>query len=99
MKRSITVLTSILVVFAMACGSMNRATPKQWDNKVIEADVRSKIAEVVPSKTFAVEVKVDHQVVTLNGHAASEEDRRKIAKAAESVNGVKAVINNLTIQP
>ena len=99
MKRSITVLVSVLVLFAMACGSMNRATPKQWDNKVIEADVRSKIATAVPSKTFAVEVTVDHQVVTLNGHAATEEDRRKIGKAAEAVNGVTTVINNIHVQP
>lgn len=98
MKRNITVLASVLVLFAMACGSMNRATPKQWDDKVIEADVRGKIATAVPSKTFAVEVKVNHQVVTLSGHAASEEDRRKIGDAAQSVNGVSTVINNITIQ-
>ena len=97
-KRNITVLVTFLMLFAMACGSMNRATPKQWDNKVIEADVRSKIAEKVTSKTFAVEVKVDHQVVTLSGHAASEADRRAIGDAAQSVNGVTTVINNITVQ-
>jgi len=98
MKRNITVLVSFLMLFAMACGSMNRVTPKQWDDKVIEADVRGKIAEAVPSKTFAVDVTVNHQVVTLSGHAASEADRRKIGDAAQSVNGVTTVINNITIQ-
>jgi hypothetical protein len=97
-KRNITVLVTFLMLFAMACGSMNRATPKQWDNKVIEADVRSKIAEKVTSKTFAVEVTVNHQVVTLSGHAASEADRRAIGDAAQSVNGVTTVINNITVQ-
>jgi len=71
---------------------------KQWDDKVIEADVRGKIAEKVPSKTFAVDVKVNHQVVTLSGHAANESDRRAIGDAAQSVNGVTTVINNITIQ-
>ncbi len=99
MKRQFTVIAAVLVLFAMACGSMNRVTPKQWDDKVIEADVRGKIAEAVPSKTFAIEVKVNHQVVTLSGHAANEEDRRKIVDAAQSVNGVKTVINNITLQP
>jgi osmotically-inducible protein OsmY len=99
MKRNMTILASVLVLFAMACGSMNRMTPKQWDDKVIEADVRGKILEAVPSKTFAVDVKVNHQVVTLSGHAASEEDRRKIGAAAQSVNGVTTVINNITVQP
>jgi len=97
-KRNITVLVSVLMLLAVACGSMNRMTPKQWDDKVIEADVRGKIAESIPSKTFAVEVKVNHQVVTLSGHAANETDRRKIADAAQSVNGVTTVINNITIQ-
>jgi osmotically-inducible protein OsmY len=83
----------------MACGSMNRATPKEWDDQAIEADVRAKIAEAVPSKTFAIEVKVNHRVVTLSGHAANETDRRKIGDAAQSVNGVTTVINNITIQP
>lgn len=99
MKRNITVAVAFLMLFALACGSMNRVTPKQWDDKVIEADVRGKIAEAVPSKTFAVDVNVNHQVVTLTGHAASEEDRRKIGQAAQSVNGVTTVINNITIQP
>jgi osmotically-inducible protein OsmY len=99
MKRNITILASFLVLFAVACGSMNRQTPKQWDNKTIEADVRSEIAVAVPSKTFAIEVNVNHQVVTLSGHAANEEDRRKIGQAAQKVNGVTTVINNITIQP
>ncbi|HSP14107.1 MAG TPA: BON domain-containing protein [Thermoanaerobaculia bacterium] len=99
MKRNFTVVAAVMVLFAMACGSMNRATPKQWDDKAIEADVRGKIAEAVPSKTFAVEVNVNHRVVTLGGHAANETDRRKIGDAAQSVNGVTTVINNITIQP
>ncbi len=99
MKRNLTVIMSAIVLLAIGCGSMNRATPKEWDDKAIEADVRAKIAEAVPSKTFAVEVRVDHRVVTLNGHAANETDRRKIGDAAQSVNGVTTVINNITIQP
>ena len=99
MKRQFTVMAAILVLFAMACGSMNRVTPKQWDDKTIEADVRSKFVTAVPEKTFAIEVKVHQQVVTLSGYAKTEEDRRKLVDAAQSVNGVKTVINNITIKP
>ena len=100
MKRSnIAVLVSIVVLFAMACGSMNRVTPKQWDDAAIEADVRGKIAESVPSKALGISVKVDHRVVTLSGKAKTADDRRKIAEAAQSVNGVKTVINNITVEP
>ena len=99
MNRNFSYVAVLLVFFGIACGSMNRATPKQWDDKTIEADVRGKIAEAVPSKALGVQVDVHDGVVTLSGHAASEEDRRKIGDAANSVHGVKSVINNLTIQP
>jgi len=99
MNRKFSYVAAFLVLFAMACGSMNRATPKQWDDKAIEADVRSKILEAVPEKTLGVQVDVREGVVTLSGHAASEDDRRKIGDAANSVKGVRSVINNITIQP
>ena len=97
-RRASTTIAVFLVLFGMACGSMNRVTPSSMDAKAMEADVRGKIAEVVPSKTFAIEVNVDnHSVVTLKGHAASQSDIDKIVAAAKSVHGVKAVINELTI--
>lgn len=99
MNRRFIAPVMVLMLFAVACGSMNRQTPKGMDNKVMEADVRSKIAEAVPSKTFAVEVDVHDSVVTLSGHAKNDDDRRAIGNAARSVNGVKSVINNITIQP
>jgi osmotically-inducible protein OsmY len=98
MHRRITTLALFLVLFGMACGSMNRVTPSSMDAKTMEADVRGKIAEAVPSKTFAIEVTVDdHSVVTLKGHAASQSDIDKIVAAARSVSGVRQVINQLTI--
>jgi osmotically-inducible protein OsmY len=99
MNRKFIAPVVVLMLFAMACGSMNRATPAGMDNKAIEADVRSKIAEAVPAKTFAIEVDVHDAVVTLSGYAKNDDDRRAIGNAARSVNGVKSVINNITIQP
>lgn len=98
-KRTLVLPVLVLLLLGMACGSMNRATPKALDDTAIEADVRGKIAEAVPSKTFAVEVKVHDAVVTLSGHAKNEDDRRAIGKAASSVNGVRSVVNNITIEP
>ena len=91
---------AVLLVFAVACGSMNRVLPSQMDAKAMEADVRGKIAEAVPEKTFAVEVQVDnHAVVTLSGHAKNQSDITKMVDAAQSVSGVKRVINNIHVQP
>ena len=100
MNRKFSYVAVLLVLFGIACGSMNRATPKQWDDKTIEADVRGKIAEVEPRDAVGgLQVDVKDQVVTLSGHVKTEEERRKIADAAQSVHGVKTVINNLSIQP
>lgn len=97
--RKLSLLALLLVMFSIACGSMNRVLPEEFDAKAMEADVRGKIAEAVPEKTFAVEVQIDnHAVVTLTGHAASQSDIAKIVDAAASVSGVKRVINNLHVQ-
>ena len=99
MYRKLSTLAVFLVIFGIACGSMNRVTPSSVDAKAMEADVRGKIAEAVPEKTFAIQVDVnDHAVVTLSGHAASQSDIDKIVAAAKSVHGVQQVINNIHVQ-
>jgi osmotically-inducible protein OsmY len=99
MNRSLAVVSALLVVLAIGCGSMNRVLPSSVDAKAMEADVRGKIAEAVPSKTFAIEVQVDnHAVVTLEGHAANSSDITKIVDAAKSVSGVKRVINHIHVK-
>lgn len=98
MHRKLSSLAVFLVLFGIACGSMNRVLPSEVDAKAIEADVRGKIAEAVPEKTFAVEVTVDdHAVVTLSGHAANQGDIDKIIEAAKSVSGVQRVISHLHV--
>lgn len=100
MNRKSSAVVAFLILFAFACGSINRMTPSQVDAKAMEADVRGKIAEAVPEKTFAIEVQVDnHAVVTLDGHAANRSDINKIVDAAKSVNGVRRVINKIHVQP
>ncbi len=99
MYRRFSVLTVFLAIFFVACGSINRVTPSQVDAKAMEADVRGKIAEVVPEKTFAVEVQVDnHAIVTLSGHAKNQSDINKMVDAAKSVSGVQRVINHIHVQ-
>jgi len=100
MNRKV-ILYSLLVVATlatMACQSLNQITPAELDDAAIEAEVRAKIAEDVPSKTFAVEVSVRNGVVTLDGHAKNADERRRIAQAANDVRGVRSVINNIHIQ-
>jgi osmotically-inducible protein OsmY len=99
MNRKFAAMAVLLALFLSACGSINRVTPSNVDAKAMEADVRGKIAEAVPSKTFAVEVEVDnHAIVTLSGHANNQTDINKIVDAAKSVSGVQRVINHIHVQ-
>ena len=98
-RKALFVPILILVAFGLvACGSMNRQTPKQWDDTAIKADVKGKIAEVYPSKTFDIGVTVDHQVVSLTGTVETAEQAKKIGEAAQAVNGVTRVINNIQVK-
>lgn len=100
MKRNLVyVSTAFLLLFAIACGSMNRATPAEWDKTSMEADVRSKVASAVPGKTFDIGVSVnDNRVVTLTGTVGSQSEKNSIGNAAQSVSGVKGVINNISVR-
>jgi osmotically-inducible protein OsmY len=91
-------VVALLLVFAVACGSINRQTPKQWDNDAMKADVKGKIAEVSPSKTFDIGVTVDRGVVTLSGTVDTADEARRMGDAAKSVNGVTRVINNIQVK-
>jgi hypothetical protein len=98
-NRYSVVALSLLVLLTVACGSMNRVTPAEWDKASMEGDVRGKVATAVTGKTFDIGVTVsDSRVVTLTGQVDSESDRRAIGDAAQSVNGVSSVINNITIR-
>ena len=98
MNRKLAVLSAFLVILAIGCGSMNRATPSSMDDTAMKADVKGKIAEVYPRETFNIGVTVNSGVVTLTGDVNTAEQRSKIGDAASSVNGVKSVINNIHVK-
>jgi osmotically-inducible protein OsmY len=99
MKRQISVLMVLIALFTVACGSMNRATPGEWDKATMEADVRSKVAASVPGKTFDIGVTVsDSRVVTLDGTVDTSSEKQAVGDAARAVNGVASVINNIRIR-
>jgi osmotically-inducible protein OsmY len=99
MKRQVAAIAVLLALFTVACGSLNRATPGEWDKTTMEADVRGKVAAAVPGKTFDIGVSVsDNRVVTLTGDVDTAAEKRQIGDAAQSVNGVATVINNIRVR-
>ena len=98
MTRKISYLAVLLMIFSMACGSINRATPSSMDDTAMKTDVKGKILATDPGKTFDIGVEVHDGVVTLKGTVNTAAERQQIVDAANSVHGVKQVINNIQIK-
>ena len=95
MNRKLALVTLFLFVFAAACGSINRVIP---GDTAMKADVKGKIAEVYPKEATEIGVTVDNGVVTLSGTVDTAIKAQKIGEAANSVHGVKQVINNIQVK-
>ena len=98
MTRKFSYLAVFLMLFSMACGSINRATPSSMDDTAMKTDVKGKILATDPGKTFEIGVTVHDGVVTLDGTVNTADERQKIVDAANSVHGVKRVINNIQLK-
>jgi osmotically-inducible protein OsmY len=95
MYRKFSILVVFLTIFGLACGSINRVIPT---DEAMKADVKGKIAEVYPKEATQIGVTVNDGVVTLTGTVESAVKAQKIGEAANSVHGVKQVINNIQVQ-
>lgn len=96
-RKVILSLLALVMVFSVACQSLNQMTPRGMDDGAIELEVRAKIGEDAANKALDVGVSSKDGVVTLSGTANSQDQKRKIGEAANDVKGVKAVINNLRV--
>ena len=84
----------MLVLTAFIAFGFNSCAPKDAD---IQKAVQTKIA-TNPDATGVV-VSVTKQVVTLTGEVKDEATSAAIAADAQSVKGVKSVVNSLTVTP
>jgi len=82
----------LLAAFAMACS-------KGPDDATITTTVKTRIGADSPALANAVTVTVTEGVVTLTGAVDSDAIKAKVEQDAKSVEGVKSVVNNLTVKP
>ncbi|GAC1390517.1 MAG: hypothetical protein NVSMB31_07580 [Vulcanimicrobiaceae bacterium] len=73
------------------------AAPAQAQDALIAGSVKAKLATVDVDSTTAIHVDVQSGHVTLSGEARDDGKRRAFAQAAQSVNGVTGVTDNLKI--
>lgn len=91
-KRSLMVLIFLVTLLALAVG----CSSKPADGKII-GDVAVKIQGDPNIQTKAISVQAQDGVVTLSGQVQSEMERTSAANDASQVEGVKTVVNNLTL--
>jgi hyperosmotically inducible protein len=92
MRRGLLLLTSL--VLASACAT---ADPRQ-DTR-IEAEVKARLVAETSANLTRVGVVSANGVVYLSGTVASEEERTRAAALAQTVTGVRRVVNTLHVRP
>jgi hyperosmotically inducible periplasmic protein len=106
--RRVFVMAATLAVVAAAVAApveaAERTIGRAIDDTSITAQVKAKLAADKLSNLTKIEVKTDDGVVTLNGTLDSADRVMRAEQTAASVNGVRAVVNNLhvagtTIEP
>ncbi len=89
----------LLVVLTVGCQAMSGQTAGAYvDDTTITTGVKAKLANNQVSSLSRVEVETVNGVVHLTGIVKSSEDKAQAARVASSVDGVKRVDNDLTIQ-
>jgi hyperosmotically inducible protein len=97
--KSLAVFLVILGVLAAGCRSTTgRTIGENIDDKTILASVKSKLVAEKPSNLTKIDVDVTNGTVYLNGAVESAEQKTRAEQLAQSVKGVKSVVNNLQVR-
>lgn len=75
-----------------------RRTGEYIDDKTLTAKVKAALAKNDFAKSYTIDVEANRGIVSLGGHVDTEQQLEMAEKAAESVEGVRDVINNLEVR-
>src|ERR1700742_1828217 len=93
----VALLTGALLLGA-GCNRQTATQPARTDQQ-ISNDVQAKISAEGALNGQNIQVAVANGVATLSGNANDDASRALAGNDAGSVDGVKTVVNNLTVQP
>lgn len=97
MRRSTTAMSA--AIFSICLLALSIAACKTITDEGITADVKKAIAPVVKEGSLRIEVTTSSGVVTLRGGIQSERQRLRITDLVKQVDGVKSIIDELTLVP
>jgi hyperosmotically inducible periplasmic protein len=101
-RRVLTSLSVVLILLSVStgCGSTTGKTiGENVDDSLITASVKSRLVAERTKSLTSVDVDTRQGVVYLKGTVATAEQRAEAERIARTVNGVRQVVNNLTIEP
>jgi osmotically-inducible protein OsmY len=94
----------VMFVLALAVGTLGLAAcsttqpmSEQIDDAAITAAVKAKFAGDPEVSAIDIDVDTNEGVVTLSGRVETADQSREAAKLAADTNGVRRVINNLSV--
>ena len=97
--KSLAVFLVILGVLVAGCQSTTgRSIGENIDDKTILAAVKSKLVAEKPANLTRIDVDVTSGTVYLNGAVDSAEQKTRAEQLAQSVKGVRSVVNNLQVR-
>ncbi|QNI34355.1 BON domain-containing protein [Alloacidobacterium dinghuense] len=87
------------LLFAAGCNRQQTATQPARTDQQVANDVQAKIAAESALNGQNIQVGVTNGIATLSGTANDDASRALAGNDAGSVDGVKTVVNNLTVEP
>jgi hypothetical protein len=94
-----TVLVSGILMAASGCGKQTADQPAPRPDQQIAGDIEAKINAESALSGQNIQVAVNGGVVTLSGTASDDASRALAGNEAGSIDGVRTVVNNLTVAP
>jgi BON domain-containing protein len=101
MMKRITAVAALLIIASVTagCQTLTGRTPLQHINdKWLTHETKARVAADNPRALTAVNVDVNRSTVYLTGTVARPEQKARAEQIAQSVNGVRRVVNHLEVE-
>ncbi|MFH0801213.1 MAG: BON domain-containing protein [bacterium] len=98
MRKILTLLLLLILVLAPGCGKkINGAVQQAWDDASLAAKIKTRLAAKGGLNYLRLEILVENAVARLSGEVKTEKEKNSIEELAGSVEGVKSVKNEITV--
>ncbi|MDB6064865.1 MAG: transport-associated protein [Pedosphaera sp.] len=91
--------TAVAVTGLTGCHTQGRSTGTYIDDRMVSSRVKGALNDAPVYKYPNVDVSSFNGTVQLNGFVATPEQKAQAAQIASQVDGVKQLVNNITVQP